>query len=901
MKFGRKRILGIVLGICLMLSGCESILLDADLDKSQVEAYRPTVTYVKEEDMDKMVTVTDSQKYEIEGTEAFYILPPHQPAPDKLLDFQLLDFVDGTTSIYAYQALCETEDPLGGEAAAGRAKEGHKDSLTQPATGDQMATILMSYNTVTKEYQVFFSQIGEVTLLESEGSQTPVASEATMFANKAGRNQDEYFLYYEEQAYVYNKSGELLYDRDISDVLSLNATKYGGTGAEVTVQDVVMDANYFVYLSVSIEKAGEEISEDTSEEDLKDEDGSSVLQMLYSCFYFNVGNDEEKYFISRNTNYEEQVRLWRDEVDGKTFDFGTEISTWQVEMWKQKDFWGDEVWDFMGLAELKETIPTMKTIEEEYPTTNSVYQYADDSLPIQLYTYIYIRNLNYGWKFWLYDISQHLRELTPSRYQELTKGGDGEIRLNTNGSDLGLFAGIPVEGNEEQLGEIMVFPENVRIQQQEEHKETLKRTYTISWEERLGNGETQSREETIEEEVDVLSHYTMRLPEDTWIQWSEARYTTDMINSSSGTGVIRFGSEGDGDDDENATSTIRWEQGNSKFHVNNIPGKARNAETLDNTLILATTKGLALFQDYVMSQNGFFVPNQNWSSSQGKMLYYKDLNFGASVGEGESEKINEYQTSIGSLLEGESTYDGEISVSENDSADNYKKYSFLYQDGFLYIAGVYNGLVKYNLNASGSSAKAGQLSPYPTYGIWKHPTEADSCYVIGYPSTEYTYQDTDISRAKVYKLSLTDDTACSNLISSALEKNPKIQEKVKSGDASAWNALQNALGIASLHSESVEQYWDTLQTRNKEINEAVRDFFDLIQLESSQRTEDKRELIENCYYISELETNMETMTEKTVKELREQSGLKQEEWDAKLESILQRLLGEEETESESSS
>ena len=47
------------------------------------------------------------------GTNAFYILPEHKPAPDNIVNFKLLDLIDGTTTIYAYQAYYNGTDEDG--------------------------------------------------------------------------------------------------------------------------------------------------------------------------------------------------------------------------------------------------------------------------------------------------------------------------------------------------------------------------------------------------------------------------------------------------------------------------------------------------------------------------------------------------------------------------------------------------------------------------------------------------------------------------------------------------------------------------------------------------------------------------------------------------------------------
>lgn len=107
----RKRIAAVLTCVCLMVSGCSSLVMDIDLNKAQV----------KEIDFGKIygsriageIMSHGKKKYNIGGTDAFYVLPNGLPEPESILDFQVLDLIDGTTTVYAYQSLYKLDDATG--------------------------------------------------------------------------------------------------------------------------------------------------------------------------------------------------------------------------------------------------------------------------------------------------------------------------------------------------------------------------------------------------------------------------------------------------------------------------------------------------------------------------------------------------------------------------------------------------------------------------------------------------------------------------------------------------------------------------------------------------------------------------------------------------------------------
>ncbi len=101
---------------CVFLTGCHSILYDGNL---HFKSYEPeTVPLLYDEVSDKMDSSNrelDADRFNVDGTDAFFILPCHENDPGVITDFKVLDYTDAGTFIYAYVAAIKDEDdPLGG-------------------------------------------------------------------------------------------------------------------------------------------------------------------------------------------------------------------------------------------------------------------------------------------------------------------------------------------------------------------------------------------------------------------------------------------------------------------------------------------------------------------------------------------------------------------------------------------------------------------------------------------------------------------------------------------------------------------------------------------------------------------------------------------------------------------
>ena len=101
-----KRILCLFLILpCVLFTGCNSIILKGDLS---VKNYEPPTLPVAisdhvEQKVEEAEESFDYEKYQIEGLNAFYILPSHENKPDEMVDFKVLDYQEDVGFIYAYK------------------------------------------------------------------------------------------------------------------------------------------------------------------------------------------------------------------------------------------------------------------------------------------------------------------------------------------------------------------------------------------------------------------------------------------------------------------------------------------------------------------------------------------------------------------------------------------------------------------------------------------------------------------------------------------------------------------------------------------------------------------------------------------------------------------------------
>lgn len=870
----KKAVWAAVLVAALAVTGCKSILLDARLVDNPIDMVKPAEPVpvpdggASGEEEAMLQSVVGDDKYRIGGLDAFYILPSHRPAPDTMVDFQVLDLIDGHITVYAYQAVTAAPLPDWKGVPWGGTAE-NTDNYT---TGDgvthidrskyQLAeTVLMCYDTDTGEYVVFYhgkgpndQNVSSTWQEDGSGRKEDGGDETgSFFVQVTGGDQNQYFLYHQGVGRVFDRKGQCIYTKDIQVILDRNRQAYGGEGATMTISNVVMDQNLFMYVLMDIERSGTSVDENTSEEELEDQEDSGIVQLLYSCFSLDVGEpvrenlteEEKRYFLSRNLNYEEQVKQWKEsaldeEGSPVIIDLDVDHEPGEEEIRQA----ADQVLASAG------RLRTEGDTRDLYET----YHYIRPEFPVELRYYAGNR-ANSWWDRWREE-PEALTPLNFSQYESL-----GRILF---GGHWGSLVGY---GTGQMGGTMCFFDSYVFLSPQTCNQVSHDRTFIVRWEEEEETGETDENGEPVTETVEYqkeitetalfIQSYEARFRGRAVLDWSENRYTSDMIVPSAGTGVIRYNSRGGSDGKD--YSFIDWSLASGRFWVSGIPGTAQNmllkmcqnpaTGKKEPYLMLFTSDSLHIFWDFSSNHRDifFWIPRQGSAScilSNGALSFSKEGALDPDGGLGAQDSGDQWDG-------GTSMNMGEKAVTDVYSDAGLAMW---YQGGrrWLYLAGTSNGLIQCCLDAgSQSPIRSGQVSPYPCFGVWVYPeTGSRLCHVIGFPTGEYAYDLRDISCAKLYTLDPESREAALSLVGSAMEASPQVKKQILEGDSGAWSQMLNNLKLSGTGMESYQSF--LLEGQNRK-QKAVIDFYNLAGIREKDRNEDTRAQIEECLYVSDLE------------------------------------------------
>lgn len=323
-----KRILCLLLcACCIFFTGCNSIIYNGDIN---FKAYEPETL----PDVSGFVSggirqaeAENMEKYNIEGTDAFLILPDHCNNPESILDFVVLDYNSDNRFVYAYMTpylgagapesgLTAAAKGNGKAFLASQKEEREENGEQDSSNAKNMVTVLMSYQPDTGDYTVFFSRLSPLT-----------DAEVSLMTHKLG-NQEEYFLFYDQAAWLYDKAGTQIYYYDVSTVLmqeleTISAKEAGGKALDMVISDVVMDQSYYLYIPLicqTVETEEEEIDEDTEAEEIEE----TIFQKLLVCYQLDIGGkDADIVFYSDNLNWESQKKLWLEKNGNKSSPFAS--------------------------------------------------------------------------------------------------------------------------------------------------------------------------------------------------------------------------------------------------------------------------------------------------------------------------------------------------------------------------------------------------------------------------------------------------------------------------------------------------------------------------------------------------------------------------------------------------
>lgn len=827
--------------------------------------------YVSGGDAEKAVSENDQyygeylyqdelEKYDIGGTDAFYILPAGVVLRKCLLQFELIDIRADNTVIYAYQTLYS--------------EYGVKNNklLFEPTAATQMQTVLMSYKPGTKEtsgkpdYKVFFErkdkvkveyvkaegsdagetlgQVLSVSMVDEEGNQTEEQMERNACYAQKLPNQELYMFYYQDQMYFYDADGNCKAENDLSGVLSLTAQSYGGEGAQYTISKVQADDRLFAYIVMQIEKQGQKINEDTEEKDLEGEE-SGVIQLLLPVFFIDVSGNN---LVSENINYKKQVEEWKKD-DGKTYTF---------------DDWtgaNEPEWSDTGV------ITPEAVIEQSANTFGGYRMQLGESESLGLF---YTKQ---GWNNrWIY---RRYEVWANQAYQVLpTESPNRDFRFSTEWyldayirRDAVLrFALLEQTEDQQNVNSVskILLPRGVSLGEEKAIWQEEEKTITIKWtrkiesqeDEQTDGGEKPEPKVTYEEyEKTVtlsgkfLSRYeaTLKAPggaKSIKAEWGQPRILAgDIVGGVADHGIVKYYTSEE-------KTMVTYQQG-KRWTFQAVSGKAGSAFAVDE--INGNVTGNVLCVE--TSESMLFMPKSTVIGEGEDMFQVAnaDVQFSANPRAGETDELMKNVSGNKS--------DVKATMTEKDTSDAYVPQGVrIVNSGgkkWLYLAGVNNGIVRYNIDKE----RAAQLSPYPSYAF---RMEGNTCYVIGFPTNEYQYDNGDMAFAKFFAVPVADDEANINLVMSALERNPSLYETIAkegaAGKATGWNTLLESLGVSTGESETTSSV-NALRTKiikgERDKREAIQSFCRIASgVTSNDPVKVPDEItgkLEACYYGTDVE------------------------------------------------
>lgn len=386
-----KRIICIILAItCVFFTGCNSIIYNGKLE---FEPYDPP-KLITEKEIKKGVSEASEEKetenklkkYNIEGVNAFYILDGHEDDPDKILDFQVLDYTSNGTLIYAYMTPCYGEETIL-SGTTGQAPENRKwnpDTDKNAKETNRCVTVMMSYHPLSRQYKVFFSGYGSLDDViarekkfegeDAELGSISASSKNSLLMVQKLVQQEKYFIFFQNVSYVYDKDGNQEERNDYGTLIAEEIYRFESqhqtddTVIETSISDVAVDGNGYLYLSLMLERTKKSVSDAGTEElenvDLTEENAESQTFTELLCIY-QLTFDDQVRFTSTNLNWENQKQAWMS-ADGMTFE-----SEEELEDFLDKNSMDDIKAGTAGYSELNE------------PDTFSVYE-SGEPLNLQL-------------------------------------------------------------------------------------------------------------------------------------------------------------------------------------------------------------------------------------------------------------------------------------------------------------------------------------------------------------------------------------------------------------------------------------------------------------------------------------------------------------------------------------
>ena len=286
--------------LCFAITGCQTILGDGEIN---IVTAPPLVT--------PRVVVVDSygsgeaSRFDIPGTDAFYLLNGIANHPDDLQDFNCLDYTNDGFFVYYYcaPAYISPED-----VNALKGKSGIRESDEYPVINKERdgalcdAMIVMAYNPQTREYKIMDAQAyygeGMHNAERTKEMNTGVDFYASpTFAFNTLSHCYGCKLAGAHRYYIFDQSGDAtVYGEDLKE---LSRTSVGGL-IEAKVGEMTNNVNKVRQEAFDAKKNGKQTSQDLSDAGLDDggdemDDALKELEEVTGEKYDSGRTSDEKY------------------------------------------------------------------------------------------------------------------------------------------------------------------------------------------------------------------------------------------------------------------------------------------------------------------------------------------------------------------------------------------------------------------------------------------------------------------------------------------------------------------------------------------------------------------------------------------------------------------------------
>ena len=797
---GKYRWLILTLVISLGLGGCGGLGgagVDGAEEKTKEAAVVPSISFPEDETEPEKeaegsywdsVRQKNKARLSIGGTDAFYMEEEEKKTPENVIHFQILDLIDGATTVYAYQAVRD-------EAAGG--KNGMVETSSKEAP---LISRLMVYNTKTKEHKCLFEQENTVRVIRKNGKiQTvaPVYDTRTAETNQlldlfAQKMQTEdgncYFVYYGGICTFYqmeNGNIRVAHSRNINPDLALAIKKYkeefqtrfgaetGKNSPAISIEGVTADPDFNVFLHLSITKSKEtaassappkgadretEITEEEARKKAEEakkqaEDSVKSLDVLVANYAGSFGGEEGKQvlsvpeFESQNENYEEQFDAWYTQVDGETFEDESEVP----DLEDVKRTYPDKFAAFSNQEASFEEMGISISLRSEAQTLAALPSYVSSD-----------------WKLSELSLDEKTSPYITGSNAKEYGGSKQNLAVQMTWEDGGSTTGFLAPGSE------------IDINSLKDEVKTQKRTYYIESTDEEGHKSVTVHHDTAR----FIVKKQVSLKQGAKLAWTLAREDSRWPLFSPMKGNVLYSRENACRLTVSDRKTLR-ESGN--IAGPEIAGELRSIAASQKI----GSQGGMVYGIFSDRQAVFSVWDISGSQSGSGALY------------GVSNWALQYDSS--------QAVDASDRGSGAAHTEPYTEASTAFQisgnELWFYGAGL-NGVMKCRLNRltvplngqvevqeQKEEIPGGQIAPYCSYGIWLSEDQK-SCMVIGFPTDRYSdYTAQEIIYAKLFQLDLDSEEVSTRLVKSALAKGSQIYQKYIVGETDLQDELLKALGL----------------------------------------------------------------------------------------------------------